>query len=291
MRRTHGPRPAVGLCVALPLLFAASSGCTSDRATLASAPIAPIAPIAPVEPSPYYDENPTDPVRPAEYTAIGDELLLEERTDGARLYGVVQPMLMDTDDEAVWVIRTELNGQPVEAALEHARVRDATFLAHGMVIIGEDHVLRSCIDGEMRELDAEALGPLSVGGDAPGAVVAYVRGSMPFYELARAEIEQGVGGAITTDMAPVWSPAVSPDGRQIIFVSGITGEPRLYRIVEGGSPELLPPTDSFPSSLGAPHFDGTTLTYEDETGGRHTLAIGAPRIDGTGGTTGPRTTP
>lgn len=274
--------PLRGLCLALPLLTTvAAAACSSPRPSEPE-PAAPSVP-AEAEPSPYYDENPTDPVRPAEYTAVGDELLLEERTDGARLYGTVQPLLLDSDDEPVWIIRTELNGQPVEPTLENARVRDATFLSHGMVFIGEDHVLRSCIDGEVRDLDAEALGPLSVG----GGVVAYVRGEMPFYELARADVAQGVGGVITTDMAPVWSPAVSPDGRTIVFVSGITGEPRLYRITEGGSPELLPPTDSFPSSLGAPRFDGTTLHYEDENGGHHTLVIDAPRIEGPSGTTGP----
>jgi hypothetical protein len=278
--------PPRRLWLAMPLLLVLSGACSSDRSAVA--PV--VAAAEPAEPSPYYDENPTDPVRPAEYTSEGDELLLEERTDGAHLYGTVQPMLLDTDEEPVWVIRTELDGQPVEPALEGARVRDASFLPHGMVLIGEDHVLRSCIDGEMHDLDGEALGPLSIGGDADGPVVAYVRGSMPFYELARADIGQGVAGAITTDMAPVWSPAVSPDGRQIVFVSGITGVPRLYRIAEGGRPELLPETDSFPSSLGAPQFDGTTLRYEDETGGHHTLVIGVPRIEGSTGTTGPTTT-
>lgn len=219
----------------------------------------------------YLDE--ALPAAPARHTADGEEVLLEERTDGARLYGRMLGALVDTDEEPVWIIRTERGGQPLDPSLEGARVRDATFLSDGLVTIGEDHVLRSHVGGRIAELDAEALGPLSVGGN----IVAYVRGSMPFYELSRADVSAGTAGAITTDMAPVWSPAVSPDGRTIVFVSGVTGAPRIYRTVANGAPELLPPTTSFPSGLGPPRFDGVTLVFEDEAGATHSLAI-APSI-------------
>ncbi len=210
-------------------------------------------------------------------TTDGEEVLLEERTDGARLFGRMLGGLVDTDEEPVWVVRTELAGQPVEPSMEGARVRDATFLdlpsgegpSGGLLTIGEDHVLRAHVGGVVRELDAEALGPLSVA----GAHVAYVRGTMPFYELAIADVAQGTSRVLTTDLAPVWSPAISPDGTEIVFVSGASGVPRLLSVREGGEPRILPESAAFPSSLGAPRFDGTTLTFEDESGQTHSLVV------------------
>jgi hypothetical protein len=256
------------LSLVSPLLGSVLAACAAQPAT-ESAP-----------PEPFLDEL-TEPALAPRYTEEGEEVLLEERSDGARLLGRMLGAVIDTDEEPVWVIRTEAAaGQPLDPSLEGARVRDATFLANGVVTIGEDHVLRSHVNGEANELDADALGPLSVA----GTVVAYVRGTMPFYELASADVATGTARDLTADMAPVWSPAVGPDGRSIVFVSGVTGVPRIYLMRDGGAPEMLPESAAFPSSLGAPRFDGTTLVFEDEAGQTHTLAVAPlPRIEGAPG--------
>jgi hypothetical protein len=191
-----------------------------------------------------------------------DEVLLDLRADGAALFGRVRTPLPNADPERVVLLRSELGGAPIAGGLEGAAVLDARFSDEGLVVLGLDHVLRVHPPrGAPLELDAQAYGPLSV----EGAFVAYVRGEMPDLEVARADARTGAVEPITQSMAPTWSPALSPDGREVVFVSGVEGAPRLYRS-GGGAPRELPRTERFPTAPSAPRWRGETLFFEDERG-------------------------
>lgn len=196
------------------------------------------------------------------YTPEGPSEVLDRRADGAVIRGALLPALRDTDEEPVYRISLD-----VEPSLDGTSVLAAAFVEGGIVTVGPDHVLRMHRGGEVTELDSEALGPLSVAGTR----VAYVRGVMPSYELALADVATGEARALTTDMAPVWSPALAANG-DVVFVSGVSGAPRLHRIA-GGVTQRLEETPFFPSSLRAPRFDGSVLSFEDETGQPHSFAV------------------
>jgi len=198
-----------------------------------------------------------------------DETLLDRRADGATLYGRVEAQPIDTDTPRILVLRAVRQGQSLDASLDGARVLDARFAGSSIVTIGADGVLRVHAHGVTTELDRDAEPPLSVA----GSVVAYARGAMPSFELASADLVTGVVRQWTDGMAPVWSPALSPDAAEIVFVSGASGAPRLYRLEQNGAPVALPETASFPSSLRAPRWQDATLHFEDETGTPRELAL------------------
>jgi hypothetical protein len=196
--------------------------------------------------------------------AGGEEELLDRRADGAAIFGRMEPAVEDADPERVLVLRASVPG------LDGLRVLDARFVDGGVVVIGADHVLRLLAAGDVRTLDENVYGPLSVAGDR----VAYTRGEMPVLELARADLSSGEVAALTTDMAPVWSPALSADGREVIFVSGASGSPRLCRLGANGV-VVLPEVERFPSSPRAPRWEGDELRFEDEEGALHVLDVRA----------------
>lgn len=189
------------------------------------------------------------------------EVILDVRADGATLFGRVLPAPADTDGDRQLVLRSDLAGQPFAGALDGVVVLDARFVSEGLVVLGADHVLRVYAGQSVRELDAEAYGPLSVEADT----VAYVRGDPPDLEVARADVRTGALEAITIDMAPTGSPALSADGREVIFVSGVEGSPRLYRASHGGV-RALPTSARVPTAPSAPRWRGDALVMEDEAG-------------------------
>lgn len=190
------------------------------------------------------------------------ERVLDRRADGARIAGNLEPVPPNADPERVLVIRTSGLSPAIAAQLDGTRVVDARFVGDAVATIGPDHVLRLHTPAGVSELDREAYAPMSVA----GARIAYVRGEMPFFEVAQADITTGAAIALTTNMAPAWSPALAPDGETVVFVSGAGGSPRLYRIAGGGAPEALPETARTPSSPIAPRFEGDLLVFEDEQG-------------------------
>ena len=197
-----------------------------------------------------------------------EEVVLDQHADGARLVGRVEPVPPDSDADRVIVLRVVAGDGTCAPGLEGARVTDARFVGDDVVTIGADRVLRlHAQGGQVAELDTEAYEPLSVA----GSQVAYVRGEMPFFEVARADVRTGVVAAVTSGMAPAWSPALTPDGSAIVFVSGAEGAPRLYRVQGSGAPRALAPSARTPSSPIAPRFvtepgHGEVLVFEDEQG-------------------------
>lgn len=198
------------------------------------------------------ESAPEDPGTP-------DEVVLAERADGARLVGEPTPLIPNADPEPSFLIR------PVGVSfdgLDGARVLAAHFVDEAVVTIGADHVLRVHDARGVRELDTDAYGPISV----MGPEIAYVRGRAPSLEVARAHVTRGEVSQLTQDMAPAWLPALTPDGGAVVFVSGVTGSPRLYRVDRGGAVLALPETSRTPSAAVAPHFEGQLLVFRDHLG-------------------------
>lgn len=190
-----------------------------------------------------------------------DELLLDGR-DGASLFGRVAPVLPSSDAERILTLRSDRSG-PLGDALDGLTALDARFVGSGAAVLGTDRVLRFYgADGRAVALDRDAYGPLSVAGD----VVAYVTGAPPDLELARADVHTGAVEQLTRGMAPVWSPALSPDGDEVVFVSGLAGSPRMFHLDATGAMELLTETGRVPSAPTAPRWRGSTLIFEDEGG-------------------------
>lgn len=189
-------------------------------------------------------------------------LVLDRREDGARLLGRLEAAVPNGDPDRVLVLRSEPGAPPRLAALEGTRVLDARFVGEHVVVLGADHVLRDYDGAGERVLDRDAEPPLTVA----GTVVAYVRGAMPFFEVARADVSTGAARALTDGMAPAWSPALSADGREVVFVSSVTGSPRLHRVDESGAVTPLAPSARTPSSPEAPRLDGDHLHFRDEAG-------------------------
>lgn len=221
-------------------------------------------------------EHGHDEAVPPSYLAAAADVVLDRRDDGAVLVGRPERALAEADPERVLVLAaTDADGRPLDAALAGARVLDARFAGDAVVTLGADHVLRAHRAARVTVLDQGAEAPLSVSGTR----VAYARGEMPSFELGRADVATGIAETLTSAMAPVWSPALSPDGREIVFVSGVTGSPRLYRIGEDDSATPLAEVGVFPSSLRAPRWDEAgTLTFEDEAGARHVLDLAAEEL-------------
>lgn len=185
-------------------------------------------------------------------------VLLDSR-QGATLSGRLEAPIPHTDADRV--LRLEATG-PLDA-LSGERILDARFVDGGVVVLDVDHTLYFQDDtGTSIALDGDVYGPLTVA----GAYVAYVHGGPPDLELARADVRTGVVERLTTAMAPVWSPALSEDGREVIFVSGVEGAPRLYRVNAQGVVMALATSPRTPSSPTPPVWRGTTLIFEDEAG-------------------------
>lgn len=206
-------------------------------------------------------ERPFDVSAPLGERPEEPESLLDARDDGARLFGTVLAAPLGGDPERILRLRATGPDASLARALTGRRVLDARFAGDGVVTLGTDHVLRYlAADGEMA-LDAQAQPPLSVA----GARVAYARGEMPFFELARADVRTAAVDALTEDLGPVWSPALSEDGASIAFVSSASGHPRLMRLDADGALSTLA-SPRFPTSPRTPRWIGSTLTFEDEQG-------------------------
>ncbi|MEZ4335515.1 MAG: hypothetical protein R3B82_02710 [Sandaracinaceae bacterium] len=189
------------------------------------------------------------PLNEAPLPATGaDEVILDLRGDAA-IVGRVEPAPPGSDADRVLVLRG--------AGLDGRRALDARFTGDALVVLGADHVL-SALDARGETiLDERVEAPLSVVGDA----VAYVRGEMPDFEVVRAVPATGEVRAVAPQLRPAWSPALSPDGREVVFATSATGTPRLHRTGRGSVSASRVPT-----MPGGPAWRGDALVLEDERG-------------------------
>lgn len=202
-------------------------------------------------------------------TVPSEEVVLDRRADGARLMGRLEPVPENADPDRV--LRLQASGAQLPSALHDARVLDARFAPDdALVVLGTDHVLRIHLaSGAELVLDGQVEPPLSLVGQR----VAYVRGARPDLEVAVADLSSGAVDTLTEGMAPAWSPALSPEGTHVLFVSAREGSPALYVApTAGGPPRALPPTERFPTAPVAPRWEGGALRFWDERG-EHVLPL------------------
>lgn len=190
----------------------------------------------------------------------GDRIVLDERGERV-IAGRLLPFPLDADPPRV--IELDASVADVAPELVGARVLDARFAGDSIVLVTPDHALSvRDASGGTAQLDTEAHAPLSI---AAGRV-AYARGSIPELEIAVADLSTGSAQPWTTGMTPAWAPALSEDGRSVVFVSGSSGWPRLHRVDAAGQPRMLPRSERWPSSARAPRWTGDVLAFDDERG-------------------------
>jgi len=206
------------------------------------------------DPQPGETRAALEPSLPPARGLEAGEVLLDERAD-ARLIARIVPAPENADPERWLHARIERDGR-TEAI--DGRVLDARFVGDGIVVVDEAHELR-VLGGQV--LDHAVEPPLSV----RGSRVAYVRGEMPFFEVALADVASGSARALTEGYAPTWSPALDTDG-SVVFVSSREGRPRLHRVSPTGQVVALPESTRSPSSPRAPRLEGGRLVFEDELG-------------------------
>lgn len=262
------PRRRAG-AVALAAWLAA---CAPDSDRVASAGGVPLA----ASPAPRTLAEATlgeDPRASAPRPEPGPDALLDVAPDGARLVGSPSPARPDTDEALVYALALEPSAHPLARALGGRRVLAAAFVGARVVTLDADHELRAhALEAGVlvtRTLDTEAMGPLSVAGQR----VAYVRGTPPELEAAVADVASGVARAWTAGLAPVWDPALTPDGEALVVVSGATGRPSLYVVRAGAAPSRLVDRGVFPGSSRAPRVIDGALRFEDERGASHVLPL------------------
>lgn len=143
-----------------------------------------------------------------------------------------------------------------------ARVLDAQWVdEESVLVLGADQVLRHHTEQGVRVVDEHVLGPISVSGE----VAAYVQGEPPDLWLAVADL-RGEQVQRLKDVAPAWSPALSQDGREVLFVASHEGRPHFFVRRADGELESLPTGQRTPSSAVAPLWRGGALFFEDERG-------------------------
>lgn len=165
-----------------------------------------------------------------------------------------------TDAPRVIVLEQVPSGLGIKAG---QRVLDAQFVSDGAVILGDDQVLTHYTGGHQRQLDVEVLGPISVAANK----IAYTRGLPPDLSLITLALD-GVGEPerLAPKLNTVWSPALSEDGQEVIFVASYEGRPRQFRISGAGEPAILRKGGPMPSSAVAPIWRQDYLAFEHEQG-------------------------
>ena len=171
-----------------------------------------------------------------------------------------------------------LNEAPDELELLGARVFDARRVPHGVVTVGIDHVLRLHAENGVRELDTDVIPPISV---AAGRI-AYAKGFPPDLRLTVYDLESSDGATLLPELMPVWSPALSADGREVIFAASPNGRPELLRLGRDGQVGEVASAGRTPSSPIAPVWSGRTYEFEDEHG-RARLDLETGELEALGG--------
>ena len=211
------------------------------------------------------------------------------------LLGHPLPSLPNADPAPRLRLERWTGGGCAETPLGATPVSTARFLDSARLVVTtpDRRLLIVPLDGRPpRLVDRSVTG---VAGSTPdGRSLVYSKGDAPDQEIWR--LDPGTGPRqLTRGMAPAWSPAMSPDGRVVVFASMRSRLPAVWRIGVGdgeppvpgdarGSPPLpvmltalgvvsrpgeAPAVSPFPASPGAPLVLAGRLIFEDRDGVHH----------------------
>lgn len=159
---------------------------------------------------------------------LGAYLALSIHPEGGLLKGIVLPAPEFADPDRIMDV-VHVQGGKETPVLDG--VEDAKFLGDGsFVVISRQHELIHFRNKESRILATDVYGPLSVVGQR----VAYLSGNaMPFFVPAVLDVQSGERWVGSEDLIPSWSPVLSPDSSELMFVSGKAGHAQLLRATLG----------------------------------------------------------
>lgn len=206
-----------------------------------------------------------------------DEELVDLASDGRALVARELPAPENSDADRVIAARVLPGGAQGEVS-SLGDVLDARFVPNtrALLVITRDHHLERREGTTRTTLDENVFGPLSL--DALGRYAVYTRGEVPELALIRVELATGRVEPLAPSLVPAWSPAISPDGAEVVVVASPEGTPSLYRVRPGEAPRRweTPPDATLPGGgPTAPVVFGDTLVFEDGEGLR-TLVIDGP---------------
>jgi hypothetical protein len=197
-----------------------------------------------------------------------DEVVVDLRGDGEAIVGRVLPVPPASDATRTLRLRWLTREGARRWRFGDATALDARFVpgSAAVLVVTTDHVLLRLDDpsGEPVILDRDVVGPLSL--DAGGRRAVYTRGDPPDLQVVRVALDTGRTEALAPSLVPAWSPALSPDGREVVVVASPEGSPRLFRLRDGAAPEAwaLPSDTPLPTGPGAPVVFGDALVYESD---------------------------
>ena len=192
-------------------------------------------------------------------SAANAQTLVLDATGDTRLVATIQPAPENGDPALHLSAHVERHGKAVPTALDGRDVSfarllpDGRFLAitpAGALQIGalrpgavSDGAVQN--DDRVFTLDTGVFG--AVGTSPDGRHWVYCKGAGG--DTADGEvyrIDDGRVRRVTSGMAPAWSPAISPDGRRVVFVSAYSGVPVLYVQDQDAAPVALVNGDVHP---------------------------------------------
>jgi uncharacterized protein (TIGR03382 family) len=193
-----------------------------------------------------------------------------------RLEGHLQPALPDSDAPAHFVPTLRqgdevatwpLGDEPISNAVFVSPTSDGTSPSLAIRTPYGRLLLIDLTTGQSRVID-EGVG-LLVSSAANGCCLAYMRGDMGMQtDLRIARLDSGTVESIDLD-DNAWSPALSPDGRSVVFVSASdTGHARLmrYDLANGSMRLVASDVEVFPTGPQPPFWTDAGLAFSSETG-------------------------
>ena len=209
-------------------------------------------------------EAPTERVRQSALIEPGDLLLTRQSAPGTEIFATPEPVREGIDPYRVLRLQDPPDLPGIEDGMRVLDVQWAGGGGENLVVLGADRVLRLHTQEGVNVLDEEVLGPLSVSSNK----IAYVYGEPPdvfvrVYDLTRrthVEVDQ---------LSPAWSPALSEDGEEVIFVASHQGRGHFFVRRATGELETIPTGLRTPSSPTAPIWRDGDLFFEDERGVVH----------------------
>jgi hypothetical protein len=197
-----------------------------------------------------------------------DELIQSISFDGEVLVGRPLAVPENSDADRTLSVRWLARGEHRRFAYDQQPVLEAYFVAHShdVVLLTTGHQLHviDASSGQDRTLASSVYGPLSL--DRLGHHVAYTYGEPPELRVAVTALATGDTTTLDAQLYPSWSPALSEDGRSVVFVASPDASAHFYRWTRetGAVQWRVDAAVPFPTGPTAPIRLGDRMTYQSD---------------------------